>query len=383
MRYKLLIVIESMQYGGGAERFVSLLTNHLSNKFEIYILTFHDFKNLYKFNAKYYSLKETFNTSLSIRNSLKFKTFVKPITIYKKIISISPDLIISFMEMSNFYTILTKILCRIKTPLIISVRCNPKLVYENDLKHFNSLIKILYRLNCVDKIVSVSKGVSNVLENYYNIKKTKIRTIYNGIEIEEISKKSKKEIKDYKILFNDENLIKFITVGRLCKEKGHRFLIDAFSRVKKEIPNSKLIILGEGPLRNELIMQIRKNLLNNDIILLGLKKNPFKYLKKSDIFVLSSINEGFPNVLIEALACRIPIISTNCTAGPKEILENGKYGLLVKVKDSKDLAEKMVFLAKNKKLMEQYSKLSLERALFFKFEKTLNEWNKLINEYLS
>ena len=104
--------------------------------------------------------------------------------------------------------------------------------------------------------------------------------------------------------------------------------------------------------------------MKNDIILLGLKTNPFKYLAKSDIFILSSITEGLGIVILEALACEIPIISTDCV-GPKEILENGHYGLLVKKRDSKELAKKMINLATNKELLIQYSKQSFKRAEFF------------------
>ena len=111
-------------------------------------------------------------------------------------------------------------------------------------------------------------------------------------------------------------------------------------------------------------------------------ENPYKYLAQSDIFVLSSLLEGFPNVIIEALACGLPIISTNCESGPNEILANNKYGFLTKIMDSEDLAQKMIHLAENNELMTKYSKLSLKRAEDFNQVKILKEWITLIDNLL-
>ena len=109
-----------------------------------------------------------------------------------------------------------------------------------------------------------------------------------------------------------------------------------------------------------------------------MKENIYKYVKNSNIFILSSITEGLPTVLLEALACGLPIISTNCETGPIEILDRGHYGFLVKVGDAKDLAEKMIYLASNKDKMKEYSKKSLKRAEFFDLEKISKQWIDLI-----
>jgi len=161
-----------------------------------------------------------------------------------------------------------------------------------------------------------------------------------------------------------------------------RYLINAFYKTKQEIENSILLIIGFGPLRDKLEKLIKKKNLEDDIILLGLQENPYKYMAKSDIFVLPSILEGFPNVLLEALACGTPIISTNCESGPYEILDNNRYGFLTKTMDAEDLADKMIFLARNKEAIKKYSKLSLMRAENFNEEKFLNEWLNLIENYL-
>lgn len=382
MKKKILILINNLKIGGGAERVAASLTNRLSEQYDVFILTFNDFKNLYPFKGQYYSLQENLDPSSKIFNFFKLYNILRLIRIYKFISSISPNIIISFMDNTNIFTIFTKFLFRIKIPLILTVQTNPKMAYKKKMQYLNFLIKTLYPLKIVDKIIIISKELQFILENDYGIKKNKLKTIYNGIELKKIKEMKEDKILEYKEIFHNESLIKFITVGRLIEIKGHKYLIEAFSKVKTEIPNSKLIIRGDGPFRIELEMFIRKKRLENDIIFLELKKNIFKYLAKSDIFILSSKYEGFPTVLLEALACGLPIISTNCKTGPKEILDNGKYGLLVKVMDSKDLAEKMIFLAKNKELMKKYSIMSLKRAKFFDLEKILKEWIIFIESYL-
>lgn len=382
MKKKILFLIDSLKIGGGIERVISSLAKSLSEKYEIFLLTFKDFKNIYPFRGKYYSLKENLGFYQNFLNFFKIYTAIRPIRIYKLIKSISPDLLISNMYYTDIFIILTKYFFRFKIPLIIAIHTNLKMKFEKKKRYFNFLIKILYSSKIVNKIIVVSKVVQTILEKDYKIKKNKLKIIYNGIDIERIKELKNDKILEYEEIFNNNSIIKFITVGRLIELKGHKYLIEAFSKVIKEIKNSKLFIIGDGPLRNELMVLIKKKTLEKDIILLGLKKNIFKYLAKSDIFVLSSKYEGLPMVLLEALACGLPIISTNCNTGPKEILENGKYGFLVNVMDSEDLAEKMIFLAKNNDYKKKFSKLSLIRSEFFALEKFTNEWINIIEKII-
>jgi glycosyltransferase involved in cell wall biosynthesis len=250
--------------------------------------------------------------------------------------------------------------------------------FKDNMSYLNFLIKIFYPIKIVNRIVSNSKGVGDVLRDYYGIEAQKLKIINNGIDIENINNMKKNKISEYKELFYNKDLIKFIIVGRLRVEKGHDYLIKAFSIVKKQLPNSRLIIIGDGPLRNELEQLIEKLALKDDVLLMGLRKNPYKYMANSDIFVFSSKYEGFPNVLLEALACGLPIISTDCETGPREILDNSKYGLLAKVMDINDLAEKMINLANNTPLLEELSKLSIKRAGHFDIKKSLKKWINLI-----
>ncbi|MFX0071646.1 MAG: glycosyltransferase [Candidatus Hermodarchaeota archaeon] len=375
---KVLFLLDSMKTGGGTERILSLLTNGIANKYELSIVTIYDFEDRHLFKGKYYSFRENIKVSTKFLSLLRIHNFIVFFKIYKAIKSISPDLIISVMDYMNILTVFMKSLFHIKIPLLISIWCNPIIEYKSK-PIYVLLIKILYRIKTICRIITVSKELNNLLERDYHIKKEKFQTIYTGIEVQKIKKlKNETIVEDSEIFLNDK-IIKFITVGRLVDAKGHKHLIEAFFKVKNELQNSVLIIRGNGPLKKDILKLIEKRGLENEIFFLGVKKNIFKYIARADIFVLSSEREGFPTVLLEALACGVPIISTDCDTGPKEILDNGKYGLLAKNKDSQDLAQKMIKLAKDKDLQKKYSELSLKRAEFFDIKYSIDQWIDLIN----
>ena len=166
-----------------------------------------------------------------------------------------------------------------------------------------------------------------------------------------------------------------LAVGRLEPQKNFSLLIDAFSKIHQRT-NARLVILGEGKLRQKLQKQIRKLNLENFISMPGWKDNPYAYMSRSNLFVLSSVREGFPIVMLEALACGLPIVSTDCpSGGPREILKNGKLGRLVPVDDSLALAEAVVV-----SLSESVEKLALiKRALEFSPERVLPKYMDMLH----
>jgi glycosyltransferase involved in cell wall biosynthesis len=138
---------------------------------------------------------------------------------------------------------------------------------------------------------------------------------------------------------------------------------------------AKLIIFGEGDQRSELQSLINSKNLQHEVLLYGFAKNPYKFLRKANLFVLSSNFEGFGNVLVEAMACGTPVISTNCPSGPNEILEKGKYGTITEVGNSEELAKGIVQELKfNKKLDD-----AIEHLEKFKSDIVSNNYLKLLN----
>ncbi|HSM82411.1 MAG TPA: glycosyltransferase [Nodosilinea sp.] len=128
-----------------------------------------------------------------------------------------------------------------------------------------------------------------------------------------------------------------VACGRLCDQKGFTYLLEAVAKVRQSVP-AHLWIVGEGPLRPALERQIRHLGLDGVVRLLGFRANPYQLMAAADVFVLSSVYEGFGNVVAEALACGVPVVSTDCPHGPAEILENGEVGVLVPPGDAAALA---------------------------------------------
>ena len=214
---------------------------------------------------------------------------------------------------------------------------------------------ILYNLS--DKIISNSKGSGNSLKKIF-VNKNKIFPIYNPY-LKKISKKSKKK-----------RLNNLLSVGRLTKQKDFYNLIISFSFIKDQIPNYKLIIIGDGHLKNELQNLVESLGLKKRIILTGWKKNLKRYYSNSKLFILNSVYEGFGNVLIDAINYDLPIITTNCKSGPNEIIDHGKGGFLTPIRNPKLLSKKILFCLKNYKLAQKKSQYA--KKYIKKFDREIN-----------
>jgi len=238
---------------------------------------------------------------------------------------------------------------------------------------------ITYRL--ATHIIAVSKGVKADLQRLSGLPNSKISVIYNPVtQIPFPSGKVKQEIKK---LWGSEFDYHILAVGSLENQKGFDDLIIAFSKICKKV-NAQLIILGEGSKREFLSNLVLKLDLEGKVSMPGFVKDPNLWFETADLFVLSSKWEGFGNVVVEALEFGVPIVSTDCDSGPREILENGKYGTLVPVGDTDALSssiydslfahhDKNVLIARSKdfsidKISQQYLNL---------FNSVTDEKNKL------
>ena len=137
-----------------------------------------------------------------------------------------------------------------------------------------------------------------------------------------------------------------LSVGRLTKQKDFHNLIISFNFIKHKIPNYKLIIIGDGHLKNELQILVKNLDLKNRVIFTGWKNNLKKYYLNSKLFILNSLYEGFGNVLVDAINYNLPIITTSCKSGPNEIVDYGKGGFLVPLKNPSLLSKKFYFAKK-------------------------------------
>jgi len=257
-----------------------------------------------------------------------------------------------------------------KTKIVIRNSENP--IYSTIFSEnkFSAIITFFMKLcfyNFSNGIVTNSKGSAKSL-GFFVFNNRKIKTIYNPY-LKNIYKKTDKK----------QNLI--LNIARLRKQKDHFTLLRAFNIFLKVNKNYKLIILGHGNLHQKLKLYAHKLGIQKKVIFKGWVSNTKTYLKKSKIFVLSSIYEGLGNVLIDAINYNTPCISTNCPSGPSEILLNGKGGYLVKPKSHIMLAEKLIFCNQNYKQSVEKNKLAKKKLYRFLVKTNTKSYFKYLNSF--
>lgn len=243
-----------------------------------------------------------------------------------------PDALISALDPANLVAIIAKYIAQVETRIIVTEHNTLSLKAKNPSKPRGRiipwLVSLIYPL--ANGIVAVSSGVADDLAQVTGLQRSKIEVIYNPVINESMVEKSKLAV-EHPWLQNP-TVPTVLGVGRLSKPKNFSMLIKAIANVSQETP-VRLIILGEGELRNELEQIIEDLHIQEIVDLPGFVDNPYAYMSRTSLFVLSSIWEGLPTVLIESLYCGTPVISTDCPSGPREILECGKYGKLIPVGD--------------------------------------------------
>jgi glycosyltransferase involved in cell wall biosynthesis len=210
------------------------------------------------------------------------------------------------------------------------------LAYSNFMKRFLYLMemRVFYRL--AHAIVGVSLGVAEDIKDITGLDSEKIQAIHNPVVTPEIFEQGRQPLEHP--WFSDGKIPVILGIGRLTKQKDFHTLISAFTEVRK-IRQCRLVILGDGADLDSLRSLASEKSVQDDIDFPGFQKNPYNYLSRANLFVLSSRWEGFGMVLVEAMAFGIPVVSTDCPSGPREILKDGRYGPLVPVEDYKALAE--------------------------------------------
>ncbi|MGK4198491.1 glycosyltransferase [Fusobacterium sp. HC1336] len=237
------------------------------------------------------------------------------------------------------------------------------------------------RLANYDEIVAICDEMKEELISIYPYLKDKVVRIYNPFNFERIEKLSedRSELKDEDLELLNENYI--IAISRLDNvQKDYPTLLKAMEILKNRKINEKLFIVGDGPSKNEIEQEIKKLGLEDNVKLLGKRKNPYIWLKESDFFVHSSKYEGLPTVLIEALICNKFVISSNCPTGPKEILANESCGKLFEVGNYEELANLLEKYILNEELRKEYSTSIENRREEFNKNIVLKEYEKLIDE---
>ena len=359
---KICLAISTLS-SGGAERNACLLGNFLSKKNSVSILTFQE--NKYCFYSLSKKIK-ILNLDLLNNNQnflSKICNFLKRIYLINlNLRTHKPDVLISFLETMNITVLISSLFIRSIKIKIISDRNNPE---KSERPILNLILKTIFYRLC-SYLVLQTKGITKM---YKFLNKSKIKIIQNTIA-EDIKYKNIKRL---------NKKLKFISVGRLEKQKGYDVLIKALYLLKKKNINFQCDIYGVGSQQKIIKEMIDQYGLNNFIFLKGVSNNILQLYHKYDLYILSSRFEGFPNSLLEALTARVVSVSSNCNFGPTEIISNNHTGIIFKNNNPKDLYEKVYRIISNKKKYFSISKnlekkFNLKKYNIEKFEK----WKKLI-----
>ena len=293
--------------------------------------------------------------------------------LFKYINREKPDLLISPRAHTNLLAIILKLIKGKNLKVFLTFHTNH---HQDEQKKWAWLNKHIVRF--ADCLIAVSHGVASQIEQDWNLKRGTVKIIYNPIWDEKFEVQ-KNDLVNHPWLEKKEEPSRriIISVGRLTKAKNYELLIRAFVLLNAKI-ESKLIILGDGEDRENISALINHLGMQDLIDLPGKVPNPLAYMAKADLFVLSSIWEGLPTVLVEALGVGLPIVSTNCPFGPAEILENGKYGSLVATNDVDELADAMY-----KRLSSVTDPVTQNRRAYdFSFQSSAKEYLALYNKAL-
>ena len=251
---------------------------------------------------------------------------------------VQPTALLSALTHANVVALWARALSGARTRIIVSERNH----LTTASRHAHEMIKRrvlppLVRLfyPWADHVVGISQGVVDDLVTVCRLPATHVSAIHNPVATMEMLSPPAGDVSHP--WFGDTSIPTLITAGRLVPQKDHAALLRAFHQVRGRRP-VRLLVLGVGELRGELDKQIVELGISDDVAFLGFVEHPEQYMRKADLFVLSSAWEGFGNVLVEALAAGLRIVSTDCPSGPAEILDRGRFGRLVPVADADALA---------------------------------------------
>ena len=364
MQKKLIIFIPSIE-GGGVEKNLFIISNFLKDKIKnLSVITISNkFKNKFDSKIKFISFKANFWNSIGRRKKFLVGLFL----LFLEILKDRNVLVFSFQ--GNVYCTL---LCKLLGIKII-VRSNSAPDGWSQNKFKNLIFK--YVLRNADKVIVNSLDFKKRFKTKFQIH---TECIYNPLNKNEIIKKSK--LKN-KIKF-DKKKLKLINVGRYSDQKDQLTLLKAVNRIKDKV-KFNLLLVGRGAEKEKLIKYIRNNDLSRHVRLIDFQNNPYNLIKSSDIFILSSLYEGLPNVLLESQVLKRFIISSDCPTGPREILLNGNAGLLFKVGDYIKLSNLILQYSKYKKKLSKKIIIGYKNLNRFDYDQNLKKYLNIINSLIS
>ena len=363
---RITLIISSLT-AGGAQRVLSHMANYWADAGHQILLIVFD-----KNSSSFYPLSATVRlSSLNISGeSLSWLEAllrnIKRVKLLRQAIRNSkPDCVISFLYATNIIVLLATRL--LSVPVIISERNNPKYSKGKRLTWF-WLRKLFYPF--AEHLVVQNQEIKKWFNKYNN----SIVVIPNPVY--SIGKSPREPLE---VLLPPGKLL--VAMGRLVKQKGFDILLNVFSKLHTVHKDWNLVVIGEGHLEGTLRRQTKELNLDKVVYFLGRISHPVSVLSRSDLFVLSSRYEGFPNVLLEAMSCGLPVVSFDCPTGPGEIIDHGINGLLVSPEDMDGLEAALSELMTNKQKRNELGKMALEVCDRFAMKKIMAQWDNIVMQY--
>jgi glycosyltransferase involved in cell wall biosynthesis len=356
-------VLPSFTFGGAERTSLNLLGGIDRNKYRICLVTsktmFHHFQHIGI--DKFLSI-EDLGIDVWFHTIKRFVLDIRKMAIVLK--TEHPDLAFGMMHYPSSLLAFAKKVYNLKVKVIVSPR-GPSTEY---LKHFEhtffrkAWLRWVFGFLCrsADRIVVSSTGMKEECVRDYQAIPENIEVIPNSIDIHDIKKKADEAI-DIAI---PPGFSVIATAGRLEREKNMPVLLKAFSEICKR-EKAKLLVIGDGSEKNALEILSDELDIRKDVMFVGYQNNLYKFISKADIFAHTCLFEGFANVIVEAMACGVPVVAVNCPYGPRDIIEHGVNGLLVPIQSEGSLIEALSALLKNEQLRKDMSRRGLTRSLDF------------------
>jgi glycosyltransferase involved in cell wall biosynthesis len=365
---KILFFIYEMGAGGAARTLLNIINNLNRERFQPVLVTLN-------YNGSYESELNDDVTFIKLDTKRLSRSIFKLASIIRKE---NIDLVFSTIPRVNTIATLATIFSFTKCKNVVREADNLGGTFKEKIQLL--LFGLVYRMS--SQVVSLSEGVKENLVLKYKLPGKRIKVIYNPVDLEKISVLKSEELDEQhdKIFRQGGKVI--LTAGRLVAQKDQATLVEAFRVLQKEVQAS-LIILGEGPLKQDLERQLDSAGLREKVYFLGFQRNPYKFISRADLFVLSSKHEGFSHVIAESIASGTMVVSTDCKSGPAEVLEGGKYGFLCEVGNSQEMSGKMIealTLPEDEKDMLRNA--GIKRARAFDAKVIVKEYEEVFDEVL-
>ena len=360
--------------GGGAEMHLLRLINHLDrDRFRLSVAVGRgggDYEENLAEDVEHHVLRE----GPFVSSTLRLIRSIRPLRRLMR--EKRPDIVFSVMDHANVAALLAARPLHETPCMVIGVQNTPSMKYRKGWRNpvqqsIFTFMSVLYPR--ADHIVPLSRGVAGDLAaSLPALREEATTVIYNAGVSDPLLEKAAQPPPDE--VPREEPLI--VACGRMTEQKGFSYLLESFAHVRRHVP-ARLWIIGEGEERGALKTQARRLGVSDYLWMPGFKKNPYRYMAAADVFALSSLWEGFGNVVVEAMACGAPVVATDCPHGPAEIIDEGNSGLLVPPADAQALADALLRVLRDSSMRDRLSRSGRKRAEDFHAAAAAEQYGRL------